>query len=149
MPMKIYEVRLTESERKQLIKTVKQGKSPAKTILRANILLSLDENSNSKSTLGQIAEMFHTTTTTVQNVKKSYCGQGLEKALCRKKRETPPVAPKITGDIEAKIIALSCSDPPEGQSRWTLRLLAEKSVELEIIADISYVSVGNILKKTN
>ena len=65
----------------------------------------------------------------------------------RKKRETPPVPPKITGEVEARIIALACTEPPEGRTRWTLRLLSEKSVELEIIDSISHMQVGRILKK--
>jgi hypothetical protein len=69
--------------------------------------------------------------------------------LQRKKRETPPVEAKITGEVEAKIVALGCSQPPEGRARWTLRLLAEKAVELEIIGEISHSSVGSVLKKHN
>ena len=67
----------------------------------------------------------------------------------RKERNTPPVPPKCTGDVEARIIELSCSEPPEGRSKWTLRLLSEKSVELKIIDSISHMQVGRILKKTN
>ena len=69
--------------------------------------------------------------------------------LTRKKRETPPVDPKITGEVEARIIALACSQPPEGRARWSLRLLAEKSVELEILDKLSHSSVERVLKKTN
>jgi hypothetical protein len=69
--------------------------------------------------------------------------------LAEKKRDIPPVPAKITGDVEARIIALSCNEPPEGRSKWTLRLLADKAVELEIIDSISYVSIGQVLKKTN
>ena len=73
--------------------------------------------------------------------------KGLQAALGRKKRETPPVAPKITGEVEAKIIALSCSSPPPGRSKWSLRLLADKAVELQYIDSISHEAVGRLLKK--
>ena len=69
--------------------------------------------------------------------------------LTRKKRETPPVEAKITGEVEAKIVALACSEPPDGRSKWGLRLIAEKAVELKIIDSISHVSVYKILKKRN
>ena len=84
-----------------------------------------------------------------------YAGHGEEAArkagdaVKRKERNTPPVPPKCTGDVEARIIALACSEPPEGRSKWTLRLLSEKSVELKIIDSISHMQVGRILKKTN
>jgi hypothetical protein len=81
------------------------------------------------------------------NHKKAYAERGIEAALKRKKRETPPVKPKITGEVEAHIIALACSEPPKGYAKWSLRLLADKAVELEYIDEISYVSVGAVLKK--
>jgi hypothetical protein len=73
----------------------------------------------------------------------------LEETLRRKKRETPPVPAKITGDVEARVIALACSNPPKGYAKWTLRLLADQTVELGYVETISYVSVARILKKTN
>lgn len=91
----------------------------------------------------------YTTPTTVQTVRASYCDKGLEATVNRKKRETPPVPAKVTGEVEAHIIALACSDSPEGYSRWTLRLLADKTVEMGYIDSISYVTISTILKKTN
>jgi transposase len=149
MPKVKYELVLPDSERRKLIKTVKNGASTAKEILHANILLLLDEGNPKKRNFNEIAEFLQTTTTTVMTVKKAYCENGLDAALSRKKRDTPPIAAKLTGEVEAKIIAMSCGEPPEGFSRWTLRLLADKTVELGIIDSISYVSVGNILKKRN
>ena len=149
MPKTKYEVAFTDFERRKLQRLTKRGVSPAKTILRANILLMLDRNYGEKHSVNEIASLLGTTNTTVQNVKTSFCKQGLEATLKRKRREEPPVPPKITGDVEARIIALRCGEPPEGYARWTLRLLADKAVELEIIDSISYVSVGDILKKTN
>jgi transposase len=142
-----FSVTLTKEERRELQKTVKCGTSPAKSILRANILLLLDENSDNKISIAKIANVLNTSTTTVMNVKKSYFEKGTQATLKRKQRQTPPVEAKITGEVEAKIIALSCGEPPDGYSRWTLRLLADKSVELGIITDVSHASVGSILKK--
>ena len=85
----------------------------------------------------------------MQTVRTSYCEKGLAATLARKKRETPPVPAKVTGDVEARIIALACGSPPEGYAKWTLRLLADKTVELGYVEDISHVTVSRILKKTN
>ena len=100
-------------------------------------------------TVAEIASAFNTTPTTVQNVRTSYANNGLEATINRKKRETPPVPAKVTGDIEAHIVALACGDPPEGYSRWSVRLIAEKCVELNYIDSISHMTVSRILKKTN
>lgn len=86
--------------------------------------------------------------TTVTNVKKDYlAAENVTAFLQRKKRVTPPIEPKITGEIEARIIALACGEVPEGRARWTLRLIAEKSVELQIVDSLSFKSVQRILKK--
>lgn len=100
-------------------------------------------------TVAEIAAAFNTTPTTVQNVRTSYVNSGLEATINRKKRETPPVPAKVTGDIEAHIVAMACGDPPEGYSRWSVRLIAEKCVELNYIDSISHMTVSRILKKTN
>lgn len=147
MPNKKYSIILSETERKKLIKVVKNGTSSAKSILHANIILSLDESISKPQTFTQIALAFNTTTTTITTVKKEYCEKGIDDAINRKKRITPPVNPKITGEVEAKIIALSCSAPPAGRSKWFLRLLADKSVELQIIDSISHEAVSRLLKK--
>ena len=147
MPKMKYALKLPDNERRKLLKTVKSGTSSAKEILHANILLLLDENNPKKRNFKEIAEFLQTTTTTIMNIKKDYCEHGIDAAISRKKRRSPPVEAKLTGEVEAKIIALSCGEPPEGFSKWTLRLLADRSVELGIIDSISYVSVGSILKK--
>jgi transposase len=148
MPLHKYRVILSGKEREQLLKLVKKGTAAARSIMRANILLAADENNpDGKKSEDRIAELFHTHKQTVHTVRKTYAEQGLEAAIGRKKRETPPVEPKITGEVEAKIIALSCSTPPTGRSKWSLRLLAEKVVELEYIDSISHEAVGRLLKK--
>lgn len=149
MPKLKHTVKLTNEEKVILAKIIKKGKSSAKEILHANILLTTDDNRVPKLTVSEVAERCNSTTTTVQTIRKSYAQNGLNKALSRKKRATPPITPKITGEVEAHIIAIACSKPPEGFAKWSLRLLADKAVELEYIDKISYVSVGTVLKKHN
>ena len=149
MPSVKYIIELSDSDRKVLQDIIKKGTSPAKAILRANILLASDQNSKQYMTVAKIAETYHTTPTTVQNVRTSYANNGLATTLSRKKRVTPPVATKVTGDVEAHIIALACGNPPEGYEKWTLRLLADKCVELNYAESLSHMTVARILKKTN
>ena len=149
MPSIKYVIELSNQEKIRLMEIVKKGNSPARTILRANILLASDKQNDKYMTVSEIANAYRTTPTTVQTVRASYCKKGLEATITRKKRETPPIPAKVTGEVEAHIIALACGQPPEGYSRWTLRLLADKTVELGYIESISHVTVSNILKKTN
>ena len=142
-------IELSNQEKIRLMEIVKKGNSPARTILRANILLASDKQNDRYMTVSEIANAYRTTPTTVQTVRASYCKKGLEATITRKKRETPPIPAKVTGEVEAHIIALACGQPPEGYSRWTLRLLADKTVELGYIESISHVTVSTILKKTN
>jgi hypothetical protein len=148
MPKTKYHVGLTEDERKALLNLISKGSGTAKSIMHAKVLLVADENSISgKKREGEIAELLHVNKQTVHTIRKQYSEKGLNAAIGRKKRETPPVAPKITGEVEAKIIALSCSAPPPGRSKWSLRLLADKTVELQYIDSISHEAIGRLLKK--
>ena len=147
MPSLKYVIELSAQDKAELIDIVTKGKSPARTILRANILLASDRRSERYMTVSEISKAYHTTPTTVQIVRASYCEKGLEATINRKKRETPPVPAKVTGEVEAHVIALACGEPPEGYSRWTLRLLADKTVELGYIESISHVTISTILKK--
>lgn len=149
MPSIKYIITLSDQDKAILTDIVRKGTRSARTILRANILLASDKRNDKYMTVAEIAKVYHTTPTTVQTIRTSYCEKGLEATLNRKKRETPPVPAKITGEVEAHIIALACGDPPEGYSKWTLRLLANKTVELGYVESISHVTVSNILKKTN
>ena len=149
MPAFKYVIELSEQDKTELLDIVTKGTSHARTILRANILLASDKHSEKYLTVAEIANVYHTTPTTVQTVRTSYCEKGLEATINRKKRETPPVPAKVTGEVEAHVIALACGKPPEGYAKWTLRLLADKTVELGYITSISHVTVSNILKKTN
>ena len=149
MPSIKYVIELSNQEKVRLMEIVKKGNSPARTILRANILLASDKQNDGYMTVSEIANAYRTTPTTVQTVRASYCKKGLEATITRKKRETPPIPAKVTGEVEAHIIALACGQPPEGYSRWTLRLLANKTIELGYIESISHVTISTILKKTN
>ena len=149
MPKLKYHVNLTDEERALLVKITTTGKGSAKEIQHANILLSTDDNRSTKLTVVAVAEKCNSTTTTVQIIRKLYSEEGFDAALKRKKRTIPPVQPKITGDVEAHIIAMACGEVPVGFAKWSLRLLADKTVELGYIDNISYVSVGTVLKKYN
>ena len=140
MPSFKYVIELSDQDKATLMEIVKKGSSPARTILRANILLASDKRNDKYMTVSEIADAYHTTPTTVQTVRTSYCEKGLE---------TPPIPAKVTGEVEAHVIALACGQPPEGYSKWTLRLLADRTVELGYIDSISHVTVSTILKKTN
>ena len=118
MPKKKYDVKLTEEERTILEKLTTTGKSSANEIQRAKILLATDDNRVPKLTVKSVAEKCDSNTTTVQSVRKLYHEIGLDASIKRKKRATPPIAPKITGEVEAHVIALACSEPPEGYAKW-------------------------------
>jgi transposase len=150
MKGKKYHVRLTETERKRLLEITKKGSRPARQIVRANILLHLDENGTDKPLAEQeaIATQCGCRTALVYRVSKQYEQEGIDRVLNRKVRQTPPVPPIVTGEVEAKIIALCCGEPPAGYSRWTLRLLGSRAVELGIVEHISAPTVEKILKKT-
>jgi len=149
--MKTNEIKLTAQQRKELEKFSKTGVHSAKLIKRAQIILLLDTSENGKAvTFDEISRRLDVSVTTITNVKKDFFAAGDVKAfLQRKKRDTPPVEPKITGEVEARIVALACSEVPAGCARWTVRLIADKSVELQIIDSLSYVSVQRLLKKHN
>ena len=147
MKTKKYKVRLTEEERKELEQITRVGTRSAATIKRANILLNLDENHGPVKRQAEIAAQLSTTTSTIYTVSRQFVEEGLQATLRRKTRENPPRKPIATGDVEARIIALACSEPPEGRSRWTLRLLEEKVIELEIVDAISDNTIGRLLKK--
>jgi transposase len=146
--MKRYIVRLTGEERNQLEDIVNKGKNAAYKVKHAQILLGADADGKNLSD-EEIAKAVHCHRNTVFNVRQRLVEQGLDAALERKKRETPPVAKILDGEKEARLIAISCSQPPQGHDRWTLSLLAERMVELEIVESISYETVRRTLKKTN
>ncbi len=140
-------IELTKKERTELLQMVKTGKQSARELGRARILLQLDRGQGQKQTHQEIADANMVGRGTVNNIKNRYLEGGIEYSLYDRPR--PGAKPKIDGETEAQLIALVCSDPPEGQERWTLRLLADRMVELQVVNYISHVSVGNALKKMN
>ena len=145
---KKYVVRLTEEERNKLETVVRRGRAHARKLLYARILLKADAHGPDQWTDERIAEAFEVSTATVARERRRFCEDGLEVALMPKK----PGRPRrrvLDGRAEAHLIALSCSDPPEGRERWSLRLLADRMVELGYADALSYESVRRTLKKTN
>jgi len=141
---KRYIVRLSEEEREALQKLISTGESPAYKIRHANILLKVDAD-GPNWTDETVADAFGCHLNTVANIRQRFVEQGLEAALTRRKREYRPRL--VDGEVEAQIIALRCSSPPEGRACWTLRLLADRLVELEIVPSISHETVRQVLKK--
>jgi predicted XRE-type DNA-binding protein len=144
-------IELNPNMRKELEKFMKTGKHSVRLVNRAKIILELDEADGRKPlTQVQIAEKVGVTRQTVNDAKQAFITtENVTVFLQRKKRETPPVEPKITGEVEAHIIALACSPVPEGCAKWGVRLLADKCVELNYIDSISFKSVQRVLKKHN
>jgi transposase len=145
---KRYVVRLADVERRQLEERVSKGKAAAQKIKHANILLKADADGEGW-TDEDIAGTFLVHANTVRGIRQRFVEEGLEAALNRKRRALPPRERILDGEKEARLIALSCSKPPEGRGRWTLRLLADKMVELEIVDSISHETVRQGLKKTS
>ena len=146
---KKYPVILTEAEREQLRILIAAGTAPARKLTHARILLKADQSPEGPGWVDEkVAEAVEVSQPTVSRVRKQYFEEGLQAALnrCPPKRE---YYRKLDGEQEARLIALACSEPPKGQARWSLRVVADKLVELEIVEEISYQTVGRILKKTN
>ena len=144
-----YIVKLTEAERTYLQGILNKGKSPAKRLLKARILLKADESELGESwSDGQIIKALDTNETMVWRVRRQFVEEGLEAVLSRKQRATPAITPIFDGEKTARLTALACSAPPEGRTRWTLRLLEDKVVELGIVECASDNTIGRVLKKT-
>ena len=145
---KVFIVRLTDEERSELLALVRQGKASALTLTRARILLKADPGETGESwTDAEIADALDVAAKTVFNVRRRWVEEGLTAALNRKKQESPSRTRKLDGDAEAKLIATCCGPAPKGRARWTLRLLADKLVELGTVDSISPETVRGTLKK--
>lgn len=140
---KIHKVNLSSEERSELIELTMSGKAKVRQLKRAQILLHAHKGKIDK----EIAEAVGTSLATVQRIRQKYATESLKSALTEKPRSGRPIG--IDGKTRAKVTALACTEAPEGRSDWTLRLIAEKVVELEYIDAISYQTVRNILKKTS
>ena len=148
--MNRYTVTLTENERKSLLELASKGKHNSQQILNALILLNCDKSewNVNHSTNEEISHVLNISMRKIDRVKKRFIEEGLEVALNGKKSERIYVK-KVDGDLEAHLVALSCSQPPEGFASWSLRLLADKAVELGYVEDISHETVRRTLKKRN
>jgi len=144
---KTYIVRLNDEERETCLAVVKKLKGTSTKVRRANILLKTDADGPHWKDQ-QIADAFFCSRQCVESVRKRLVTEGFEIALHGKKRTTPSAVKKLDGKQEARVIALRLSDPPKGRNGWTLRLLAEKVVELEIAPAVSYQTIRRPLKKT-
>lgn len=142
---------LNEKDREIVENFAKNGVHNAHLIRRANILLALDRTGKEeRMIIKQTAANYGVSRQTVYNIIEDYHNsKDINDFLSRKKRETPPVPSKVDGEVEAHIIAMACSEPPEGYARWTVRLLAQKAVELDFIDSISAMTVQRLLKKQN
>src|SRR5437870_12152147 len=144
---KKYVVRLSDEEREELGRVVKKLSGTSQKVRRAQILLKADADGPAW-TDSRIAEAYNCRVQTIENLRKRLVTEGFESALERQKRQEPPTQPKLDGQGEAKLIAMRLGKPPAGYGRWTLHLLAEQLVALEVVDSISHETVRQTLKKT-
>ena len=149
LAMILYTIRLTKAEVEELHAIINKGFHTSQTFRVAYILLNCDEGKYSeKVTNEQISKVLKVGMRTIDRVKKRFVEEGFEAVLER--RPTSRVYEKKSdGDVEAKLVTLCCSEPPKGYAKWSLRLLADKMVELKYVESISHITVRSILKKTN
>jgi transposase len=148
--MKKYKVTLTAEERNSLQGLIAAKKTAAKKVIHARILLKADAGPEGPAwTDTRIAEALEVDVSTVGRLRQRFIEQGLDAALGRKQQDRPSRQRTLDGKAEARLIALACSEPPAGRVRWTLRLLADKLVELEIVETVSTETIRRTLKKTN
>jgi Homeodomain-like domain len=146
---KKFVVRLSDEERARLSALTSKGKTAAKTILKARILLKADQSGAGEGWSDErICEALDTNVSMVASVRAKLVEEGLDAVFTRRKRERPPILPIFDGEKQAQLIALACSQPPEGHAHWTIRLLAEHVVERRIVPAAHFNTVGRALKKT-
>jgi transposase len=146
---KKYRVTLSAAERDELAALISKGKAAARKLAHARVLLQVDESeAGAMSTDEQVAQALNLSRRTVERVRERFVEQGLSAALLPQ-ASTRRYERAFDGAQEARLIALACSAPPEGTSRWTLRLLAEQAVELKIVDTVSHETVRQALKETN
>ena len=147
--MKRYTVNLTKAEVEELMSIINKGSHTSQTFRAACILLNCDEGTYSqKVTNEQISKVLKVGMRTIDRVKKKLVEEGFDAVLERRPTKRN-YETKVDGDIEAKLVTLCCSEPPKGFAKWSLRLLADKMVELKYVESISHVTVRSVLKKTN
>lgn len=148
--MEKYIVTLTAEEVEQLQSLVGKGKHAAQKVINALILLNCDQSQGrgDRRTSQEIAQVLQVSERKIDRVKRRFVEDGLEVALSAQPSQREYVS-KVDGDVEAHLIALSCSNPPSGRARWSLRLLADRAVELALVQEISHETVRRVLKKTS
>ena len=150
---KSHPVALSAVDRERLVRLVRTGSHPAQQVRRARILLALDENDPDRAgpvpAQEVVAQRVGVHVDTVVKTSKAYAERGgeVQATISRKKRLTPPVEPKVTGEVEARLTALACSAPPEGHARWTLRLLEKQVALMDDIPDLDHSTIGRVLKR--
>jgi hypothetical protein len=145
-----YRVTLTQEERKELETMTRRGKTHARKFIHARALLLCDAGADGPAwNVADVATALGVTSRAIEHLKKRFVEYGFEAALVRKPREKPPRDVIFDGAFEARLITLACSDAPEGHRRWTVRLLADKAVELRFAESVSHMTVQRVLKKTN
>jgi len=146
----IYRVTLTKEERHELESLTRPGKIESRKFIHARALLLCDAGENGPAwNVADAAEALGITSRAIERIKKLFVEEGINAALERKPREKPPREIQFDGAFEARLISLACSETPEGYNRWTVRLLADKAVELKFAPTVSHMTVQRILKKTN
>lgn len=143
MPRKAKKIKLKKSEKQELRDYISKGKRSARAINRARILLLSDEGKG----IDEIVKILETSQPTIWRIRRRYLDEGLEFILGEKPRSGKPS--KITKKLEAQLSLIACSEPPNGLKRWSLQMLADKLVELELVDSISHTHVGTLLKKMN
>jgi len=144
-----YRIKLTKNEVEELMDIINRGSHTSLTFRTAYVLLNCDEGEYSQKVSNeQISKMLKIGMRTIDRIKKKFIEEGIE--ACLERRPTSRIyESKTDGDVEAKLITLCCSEPPKGYAKWSLRLLADKMVELNYVESISHVTVRSVLKKTN
>lgn len=141
-----HRINLLPAERIELLAKVQKGKATAKLIQKAQVLLASDEAVERQSQT-HIAHTYYLSTRSVERIRKDFCERGM--AIFQAKPRQPRSDKKLTGEVEAHLIAIVCSEPPAGESRWKLQAIADKLVELKVVESLSHTSVATGLKKTN
>lgn len=145
-----YRITLTQEERKELEEMTRRGKTHARRFIHARALLLCDAGADGPAwKVSDVAAALGVTSRSIEHLKKRFVEDGFEAAIERKAREKPPREVIFDGAFEARLLALACSDAPDGRRRWTVRLLADKAVELKFASSVSHMTVQRILKKTN
>jgi len=145
-----YRVTLTKAEREDLEKLSTTGRKAARKVLYARALLLVDAGDfGAKWPTAKVSEALGMGSRSIEHLKKRFVEEGLDEALERKERETPPREVQFGGDFEARLVTLACSKAPEGRERWTIRLLTQELIDLKIVPTVSTMTVCNVLKKMN